>query len=126
MPGALSPLALLGLALFSLCHFGLLSRSPRPARLRAAIAFAFGLVHGFGFAGVLAELELPTGRLVPALFGFNVGVELGQLGVVLLVWPLLRALARVRGEPAARLTAELASAGICGLGLYWFLTRTFA
>jgi hypothetical protein len=123
-PGsALSPSACLGLALFSLCHFGLLRHSPRPARLRAAIAFAFGLVHGFGFAGVLSEMALPTDRLVPALFGFNVGVELGQLGVVLLVWPALRGLARWRGEAATRWVAEVASAGICGLGLYWFLTR---
>ena len=126
VPGtALAPLACLGLALFTLCHFELLRRSARPARLRAAIAFAFGLVHGFGFAGVLAEFELPTQRLVPALFGFNVGVELGQLGVVLLVWPLLRMLARTRGEGAARLVAEFGSAGVCGLGLYWLVTRSF-
>jgi hypothetical protein len=124
--GAVGRPALLGLALFSLCHFALLARSPRPARLRAAVAFAFGLIHGFGFAGILAELELPTGRLVPALFGFNVGVELGQLGVVLLVWPLLRVIARSAGEEAGRWVAEAGSAAICGLGLYWFLVRAFA
>lgn len=117
--------ALLGLALFSACHFGLLEVSQRPARLRAAVAFAFGLVHGFGFAGILAELELPTARLVPALFGFNIGVELGQLAVVVLVWPLLRALARVGDGRAERLTAEFASAAVGGLGLYWFVVRHF-
>lgn len=125
VPGsAVSPLACVGLALFSLCHFGLLKSSARPARLRAAVAFAFGLVHGFGFAGVLAQLELPTSRLVPALFGFNVGVELGQLAVVFVVWPLLWSLARARGPQQARLVAELVSAGVCGLGLYWFLVRS--
>ena len=124
--GAIGRTALLGLALFSLCHFGLLASSPRPARLRAAVAFAFGLVHGFGFAGVLAALELPTARLVPALFGFNIGVELGQLAVVLLVWPLLRAISRWGGDAAGRWVAEAGSAAICGLGLYWFLVRTFA
>jgi hypothetical protein len=122
---AVARAALLGLALFSLCHFGLLARSPRPARLRAAVAFAFGLVHGFGFAGVLAEMELPTARLVPALFGFNVGVELGQLAVVLLAWPLLRAVSRWGGDAAGRRVAETASAAICGLGLYWFVVRAF-
>jgi len=127
LPGAaIGRAALLGLALFTLCHFGLLASSPRPARLRAAVAFAFGLVHGFGFAGILAELELPTHRLVPALFGFNVGVELGQLAVVLLVWPLLRAIARWGGDAAGRWVAEAGSAAICGLGLYWFLVRSFA
>jgi hypothetical protein len=120
--GAVSEPALLGLALFSACHFGLLDRVSRPARLRAAVAFAFGLVHGFGFAGVLGEMELPPGRVAPALFGFNVGVELGQLGVVALVWPLLRAL-EARRPPVHRQVAEVLSAGICGLGLYWFLTR---
>lgn len=121
--GSLRPLALVGLALFTLCHFGLLDRTERPARLRAAIAFAFGLVHGFGFAGVLAEMELPRDRLIPALVGFNVGVELGQLAVVALLWPLLRWLARFDEGRVERLVAEAASAAICGLGLFWFLTR---
>jgi hypothetical protein len=120
--GAVAAPTLLGLALFAYCHFGLLDRVERPARLRAAVAFAFGLVHGFGFAGVLAEMELPAGRLAAALFGFNAGVELGQLGVVVLMWPLLRALARTGWH--ARV-AEVGSAAICGLGLYWFLTRAF-
>jgi hypothetical protein len=120
--GAVSETALLGLALFSACHFGLLDRVERPARLRAAVAFAFGLVHGFGFAGVLGEMELPPGRVAPALFGFNLGVELGQLAVVALAWPALRAL-EARSPRGHRGVAEVASAGICGLGLYWFLMR---
>jgi hypothetical protein len=95
--GAVGPLVLAGLAVFAACHFALLARVAHPARLRAAVAFVFGLVHGFGFAGVLAEMDLPTARLAPALFGFNVGVELGQLGAVALVWPALAYLAR---EPA--------------------------
>ena len=118
--------ALLGLALFSLCHFRLLGLSPHPARLRVAVAFAFGLVHGFGFAGVLAELELPARHLAAALFGFNAGVEAGQLAVVACVWPCLRALARPAGGRALGLVAEAGSAAICGLGLFWFLTRTLA
>lgn len=122
--GAVGAGALLGLALFSLCHFGLLARSHRPTRLRAVLAFAFGLVHGFGFAGVLAQMELPRARVVPALFGFNVGVELGQLAVVLVVWPALHQLARLAQGRPARLVTEVASAAICGLGLYWFVLRS--
>jgi hypothetical protein len=122
--GSVPAPALLGLTLFSLCHFGLLQRSERPARLRAAVAFAFGLVHGFGFAGVLGEMQLPTQRLVPALFGFNLGVEIGQLAVVALVWPALRALERNAPEGLHRRVAEAGSAAICGLGLYWFVART--
>jgi hypothetical protein len=121
---------LLGVALFTVCHFELLRRSARPARLRVALAFAFGLIHGFGFAGVLSEFSLDPGSVVPALFGFNLGVEVGQLAVVLLVWPLLRGIARLPARSAesrdwGRLTAEVGSAGVCGLGLFWFVTRQF-
>ncbi len=58
------------------------------------VAFGFGLVHGFGFASVLADLGLPRDALVLALVGFNVGVELGQLAIVVLFLPLAYALRR--------------------------------
>jgi hypothetical protein len=122
--GELSAIAWLGLALFSVCHFGLLRGAERPAMLRASIAFAFGLVHGFGFAGILMELELPASRLVLALFGFNVGVELGQLAVVLIAWPLLYALSRVWAGTHRRV-AEVGSAAIFGLGLFWLVSRNY-
>jgi len=51
-------------------------------------AFLFGLVHGFGFAGVLQGLGLPRGALAAGLLGFNVGVELGQLALVAVILPL--------------------------------------
>lgn len=53
------------------------------------VTFGFGLVHGFGFAGALLELGLPSQSRLAALLGFNVGVELGQLGAILLVFPFL-------------------------------------
>ena len=121
--GALPTSVLLGLALFTRCHFGLLARAARPARLRALVAFAFGLVHGFGFAGVLATLELPTRRLVPALLGFNLGVEFGQLAVVVSVWPLLQLVGQRFGWQRA--LAELGSAAVCGVGVVWFLVRAY-
>jgi HupE / UreJ protein len=58
------------------------------------VAFGFGLVHGFGFASVLADLGLPRDALVLALVGFNVGVELGQLAIVVVFLPLAYALRR--------------------------------
>ncbi len=122
--GALSSLSLVGLLIFSLCHFALLDSVPNPARVRIALAFCFGLVHGFGFAGVLEEVSLPTARLVPALFGFNIGVEIGQLGVICLAWPALRFMARLGEGRGHRIFAEMTSAGICGIGLYWFMLRT--
>jgi hypothetical protein len=121
--GAVPAVTCLGLALFAGCHFGLLARTPRPGTLRGLVAFAFGLVHGLGFAGVLAELALPTGRLVPALLGFNLGVELGQLAVVALAWPALRALGRLDEGRWGLATARVGSAAACGLGVFWFVTR---
>ncbi|MCA9551849.1 MAG: HupE/UreJ family protein, partial [Myxococcales bacterium] len=81
-------------------------------------ALGFGLLHGFGFAGALASLGLPRGHALPALFAFNVGVELGQLlvvgGVIAALWvtgllrqaSLRRPAAFVLGVGAALLTLE--------------------
>ena len=55
---------------------------PVVERRRWLVAFGFGLIHGFGFASVLAELGLPADALVLSLLGFNAGVELGQLAIV--------------------------------------------
>jgi hypothetical protein len=93
--------------------------------LRFAIAFCFGLVHGFGFAGVLAEVALPQGRLLPALLGFNLGVEIGQLAIVALVWPLLVLLARIQAGRWHRPVLEVGTAVVCGLGVFWWVERAF-
>lgn len=61
---------------------------------RWLVAFVFGLIHGFGFASVLADLGLPQGSLAQALVGFNVGVELGQLAIVAVFLPLAYAIRR--------------------------------
>src|SRR5215467_3289802 len=66
-----------------------------------AVAFLFGLVHGFGFASVLLDLGLPKGALLGALFGFNLGVEAGQLAVVAGFLPLAYACCRWRFYPRA-------------------------
>jgi hypothetical protein len=94
---------------------GLLNLFPRAARVRLALAFGFGLVHGFGFANALAELGARGARLVPTLAGFNVGVELAQLSLVLLVLPFLfrarnSAFYAWRFMPAASLGAAMAGA----------------
>jgi hypothetical protein len=124
--GAVPAATGVGLALFAACYFALLARAERPARLRFAIAFCFGLVHGFGFAGVLTEIALPRERLVPALLGFNVGVELGQLAIVAAVWPVLAGIARLRDARWHRAVLEAGTGIVCGLGVYWWLARGFA
>jgi hypothetical protein len=85
-------------------------------------AFVFGLVHGFGFAGVLRDLELPTDGFVRSLLAFNLGVEVGQLAVVAALALPAALLARWRYGR----TAQLALSGLialCGLG--WFVDRAF-
>jgi hydrogenase/urease accessory protein HupE len=97
---------------------------------RWRITFAFGLVHGFGFAGALREIGLPTNAIAPALAAFNIGVEIGQVAIVSIVIPLLIALDRLlavdKAKPARAATLVYAlSALITVLGSYWFLTRVF-
>lgn len=119
----LSPWLLGGLAVLTACFFALARDTAQPLRLHAAVAFGFGLVHGFGFASALSPLDLPPGRTALALGGFNLGVELGQLGVVLLAWPLLGLTAR--SPTADRWAREGLAATIAGLGTYWFVARAF-
>jgi hypothetical protein len=111
-----------GLMVFTACYFALAARNESPW-LRVLLTFAFGLVHGFGFAGVLVEMSLPTDRLVPALLGFNLGVEVGQIAVVLGLWPLLTLGAQLVSTRTVRLASALSTAILCGLGLYWLLER---
>jgi hypothetical protein len=120
--GSIGPLVLGGLAVFASCHFALLARVTRPTRLRAAVAFVFGLVHGFGFAGVLAEMDLPTARLAPALFGFNVGVELGQLAVIAIAYLAVGIWGRNKSWYRPRVVIP-ASATVAAVGLFWTVQR---
>lgn len=86
------------------------------------LTFAFGLIHGFGFANVLRELGLPAAGLARSLIAFNLGVEAGQLAIVATVWPLWRLGAnRPWGVWLAR--GSSVAIGICGL--LWLLDRTF-
>ncbi|WP_441234114.1 HupE/UreJ family protein [Bradyrhizobium sp. 930_D9_N1_4] len=95
---------------------------------RWRVAFLFGLIHGFGFAGVLREIGLPPNAVAPALAAFNVGVEIGQIAIVAIVLPVLGLLDRLtavdRAESvrAARLVHAV-SALIGLLGSYWLLVR---
>jgi hypothetical protein len=94
---------------------------PLISERRARIAFAFGLLHGFGFASVLADMGLPSGARVLSLFAFNLGIEAGQLAVVLLVLPLIY---RARIEPVyRRALMPLGSAAIAVAGLVWLTQR---
>jgi len=88
---------------------------------RWTVAFGFGLLHGFGFSGVLMELGLPDADRALALFGFNVGVELGQAAIVIVVVPLAFL---ARRSPVYRWGfLGAGSLAIAGLALWWSLER---
>ncbi|SFF39219.1 HupE / UreJ protein [Fontimonas thermophila] len=90
-------------------------------RRRWLLAFAFGLIHGFGFASVLGELGLPTGLRVLSLLAFNLGVELGQLAIVLVAVPLAYLLRASRFYRIGVL--GLGSAAVAAIGALWCLQR---
>jgi len=89
-------------------------------RHRWLLTFPFGLVHGFGFAGGLLDLAVDRADLPRALFGFNLGVELGQLGVLAIALPAVLALQRLSSYGLIR---RALSGVIVALGLVWFVLR---
>lgn len=90
---------------------------------RWTVAFAFGLLHGFGFASVLQDLGLPRDALAVALVGFNVGVEVGQLAIVSVFLPLAYSLRTTLFYRKAVLLGG--SSLIIILALLWFVERAF-
>ncbi|MBI4625710.1 MAG: HupE/UreJ family protein [Verrucomicrobia bacterium] len=90
---------------------------------RWRVTFAFGLVHGFGFANVLRELGLPAEGLVRSLLAFNLGVELGQLAIAAVCWPLLRWIGRRRWAGRVR---TVVSGTLLAFGAAWLIERAFA
>jgi hypothetical protein len=90
---------------------------------RWAVAFGFGLIHGFGFASVLADLGLPRDALLLALVGFNVGVELGQLAIIAAFLPLAYGLRRTWAY--RRVIFVGGSAAIALVASIWMVERMF-
>jgi hypothetical protein len=98
--------------------------SPRLRPSRVVLVFAFGLLHGLGFAGALTAMGLPAGQRVAALLFFNLGVELGQLAVIVLAQALVASLV-VLGFRRERLV-RVVSLLIAAAGLYLAATRICA
>jgi hypothetical protein len=111
---------LAGTAGFAVCSAGLGGSASR--RLAPGLAAAFGLVHGAGFAGALLEIEVPRGRLLAALAGFNVGVEVAQI-LALAVLATIALLAARLPVVLRRHSLDYVTTGLVGLGVYWFVVR---
>lgn len=123
--GGLPGLLLLGAGLFAANYLMLSGHLREAARLRIVVTVVFGLIHGFGFAADLLELRLPSGQLVSILLGFNLGVEIGQLTLVLAVLGLAALLVRAKLAPPRPIVVDTVSAGLVGLGMYWFISRSY-
>lgn len=100
----------------------IISEKLRPSRL--FIVFAFGLIHGLGFAGVLRDLGLPQREYINALISFNVGVELGQLSIILAAWFLFAKWFNQKPWYKKRIVIPL-SVIIALIALYWTIERVF-
>lgn len=120
LPAVVEPL--IALSIFFVAVENLLSRELKPGRI--GIVFLFGLVHGMGFAGALSELGLPKSEFWPALLSFNLGVEFGQISIILAAYLLIAR--KFSGEIwyRARLVQPV-SLCIAVIALYWTIERTF-
>jgi len=102
---------------------GVANLYPGIAQRRWVVAFAFGLIHGFGFASVLSDLGLPHGSLLVSLVSFNVGVEIGQLAVVVLFLPLAHAFRR--SSAYQLIVVRIGSLAVIVVALLWLAERAF-
>jgi hypothetical protein len=124
--GLLPATLLFGAALFCCCYLMISGQLRDSGRLRLVVTLMFGFIHGFGFASDLLEMRLPPGRLAELLVGFNLGVEVGQLTLVFLALGIVRVLMTARLSLPRPIVVETLSAGLVGLGMFWFISRSFA
>jgi hypothetical protein len=124
MGGNIGVVGLTGLALFSFCYLMASHHLGGSGRFRLLVTALFGLIHGFGFAGAFQAAGMENGILMP-LAGFNLGIEMGQL----VLWSCMitvAVLVRRISQSLAAHSADLATAAICGMGIFWFVQRSVA
>lgn len=124
--GLLPPLLLLGAGIFTANYLMISGRLRDAGRVRLVVTLVFGLVHGFGFAADLLEMKLPVTRLAELLVGFNLGVEIGQLTLVLGVTAAVLVLSRLKLTLPRPLVVDVAGSALVAIGTYWFVSRSFA
>lgn len=113
---------LIALSIFYVAIENILTEKLKPTRV--LVVFLFGLLHGMGFAGVLTGLGLPSKEYATALISFNVGVELGQIAVIVACWALVGVWFSKKSWYKQRIVIPV-SAVIAAIALYWTIERTF-
>lgn len=124
--GIISPLTWLGLIIFTVSYSNLVETKKDAKTYSPALTLVFGLIHGFGFASVLLELGLPKGKAVSSLFGFNLGVELGQILVVTLAISTLYVLGKTKLIKYKENFYNISALFLIALGTFWFVGRVFS
>jgi len=115
---------LVGGAVFTSSYLMLTGHMGDAGRVRLLMTLVFGLIHGFGFASNLLQMQLPRDRLAELLLGFNLGVEIGQVTVVLSALFLVYVLVRLRLAIPRPLFSDVAAAFLVAEGLFWFAGRS--
>ncbi len=121
LPSVVEPI--IALSIFFVAMENLLVDQLKPSRM--VIIFLFGLVHGMGFASALTELGLPPSGYLASLLSFNLGVEIGQVTVILIAWLLLGKWFSHKTWYRSRVVNPV-SMVIALVALYWTLERTFS
>jgi len=124
--GGLPVYLLIGAAIFAVNYLMLSGHLKDAGKLRLVVTMVFGLIHGFGFAANLLEMQLPTGRMAELLVGFNLGVEIGQLTLVCALLGLVWLLSKAKLTLPRPIVVDVASACVAGVGIYWFVSRSYA
>ena len=113
---------IIALSIFFVAIENIITDKLKPTRI--LVVFAFGLIHGLGFAGVLNDLGLPKKEFFNALISFNIGVELGQLSIILLGWFLFAKWFNQKPWYRKRIVIPI-SLVIAAVALYWTIERVF-
>src|SRR6202012_3319200 len=124
--GGLPSLLVLGAGLFSANYLMISGHLRDAGRIRLLVTLIFGLIHGFGFASDLLEMRLPTGRLAELLVGFNLGVEIGQLSLVMVMLGVVWVLTKLHLALPRPIVVDFVAAGLVAFGLFLFITRGYA
>ena len=123
--GTLPVLLLLGGGLFT-ANYLLISGHLRDAgKVRLVVTVVFGLIHGFGFAAGLLEEKIPQTRLVELLLGFNLGVEVGQLTLVVGLTLIVMWLRKMKWTLPRPIVVDVCASALVCMGMYWFIQRSF-
>jgi HupE / UreJ protein len=113
---------IIALSIMFLAIENIISDQLKPTRI--VVVFIFGLIHGLGFASALSELGLPEDKFLLSLLTFNVGVELGQITIILLLWFLIGKWFHQKEWYKKRIVIPV-SVLIAGISFYWMIERIF-